>query len=235
MVDAGLSAAERYCLRQFFLWKVYAAFEQRGLGTLVAETIARYGLDVIEETPLSGLPTEASGLRLGHFPEDVLKHIKAVHDYYSAQVPADLPETTSAAPIAVLRLPTTSEGYLCTVVLPAEMNISLARTMWRQFLQENTAVRLIVVGRSAAAQAAVDIADPIFFAPGGAQKPGRCLWAQTASLTPDICRWLEQQGYPQPAQALCIVLRANGTLSTVFKQSDVIDEFALSEAFFNAC
>ncbi|MCS7035991.1 MAG: hypothetical protein RMJ33_10415 [Saprospiraceae bacterium] len=236
VADAGYSAAERYCLRLVFLWKIYQAFEAQGFGAQVAEEIARSVLDVVEETPGAGRPLEAAGLAMAAFPGAVLAHLKSVHDYYRAYAPTDeaILGTAGVTP-APLLLPLTSPGFMCTVALPADMDVGLARELWRQFMRENTAVRLITVGAEAAAREAAETADPIFFAPGGGQKPGRCLWAQLAGLMPDIHQWLQQQGYAHPSDARCIVLRANGNLSAVLTKTDVIDDFALSEAFFNAC
>ncbi len=235
--DAGYSAAERYCIRLAFLWKAYQAFKAAGFGEQAAERIASAVLDVVEETPAASRPTESAHLTaVAAFPEALLAHLKAVHDYYTTHALLQEEALESAeATTAPLLLPLSSAGFLCTVVLPADMEVSTARALWRQFMRENTAVRLITVGADAAAREAAETADPIFFAPGGGQKPGRCLWAQPAGLTPDIHQWLQQQGYAQPAQARCIVLRANGTLSTVLTRTDVIDDFAISEAFFNAC
>ncbi len=234
--DAGYSAAERYCLRQAFLWKIYQAFEVRGWGNQVAEDIARCALDVVEETPPSGRPLHADALALSPFPQAELDHLKAVYEYYISCAPMaeDIMEGSEAF-VASLSLPVSSQGFMCTVVLPADMNIHYARHLWRRFMQENTAVRLITLGADAAAREAAETADPIFFAPGGGQRPGRCLWAQPVALTPDIHAWLRQQGYTTPEKARCIVLKANGTLSSVLTTSDIIDDFAISDAFFNAC
>lgn len=235
--DAGYSAAERYCLRLFFLWKIYQAFEARGLGDRVAERLVSAVLDAVQETPTIGRPTEAAALTAAATSaEAVLAHLKAVHDYYKQHaLPSDEHPEAAEASLVPLLLPPTSAGFLCTVVLPAEMDVSMARGLWRQFLRENTAVRLITLGADAAGREAAETADPIFFAPGGGQKPGRCLWAQPAGLLPDIHQWLQQQGYAQAANARCIVLRANGLLSAVLTKTEVIDDFAISDAFFNAC
>ncbi|MCS6929915.1 MAG: hypothetical protein NZM43_10530 [Saprospiraceae bacterium] len=232
--EAGYSAAERYCLRIAFLWKIYQAFETAGFGEQVAEAIARNALDVLEETPVFGRPIDSESLFLAPFPEAVLAHVKAVHEYYLAHAPIRELEF-GCPPLAVISLPFSSPGFLCTVVLPAEMSVERARRLWRQFMRENTAVRLILLGSDPAACEVAKIADPIFYAPGGGQKPGRCLWSQLPGLAPDIHQWLRQQGYANPEYARCIILKASGTLSTVLTNTDAIDEFVLSEAFFNAC
>lgn len=234
--DAGYSATERYCIRLTFLQQIYQAFEERGFAELVAEEVARWVLAVLEETPAGSRPPDGAALATAPFPEAALAHNKAVCAYYTAHAPLGEEMLLLAEkPVTSPRLPITSPGFLCTVVLPADMEPALARLLWREFLRENTAVRLITVGADTAAREAAETADPIFFSPGGGQKPGRCLWVQPAALKPDIQDWLRQQAYPNPANARCMVLRANGVLSSVLTVSDVIDDFAISNAFFNAC
>ncbi len=232
--DAGYSAAERYCIRMAFLLRIYRAFAARGFAEQVAATIAERALDVLEETPVGSQPTAAAGLRLAPFPEAVLAHVEAVYDYYRNHEPAIEgfpPRVLAAEPVT---LPLTSPGFLCTVVLPADMDVALGRSLWRQFMRENTCVRLLTLGADAGVREIVETADAIFFSPGGGQRPGRCLWVQPVALEPDIHQWLLQQGCDAPTQVRCIVLSVRGALSTVLRKTDTIDDFALSEAFFNA-
>ncbi len=234
--DAGYSATERYCIRLTFLQQIYQDFDKHGFAELVAEEVARWVLAVLEETPAASRPADAAALAAAPFPEVALAHAKAVRAYYTAHAPLSEEMLLLAnRPPALPRLPITSPGFLCTVVLPANMEPALARLLWREFLRANTAVRFITVGADTAAREAAETADPIFYSPGGGQKPGRCLWVQQAALKPDIQNWLCQQAYPNPADVRCMVLKANGTLSSVFTVLDVIDDFAVSNAFFNAC
>jgi|GEM_PF-2387113 len=238
--DAGYQATERYCIRQSFLWKIYTVFVERGLGEKAAPPIYERGLDVLAETPAAAQPTDQAFLQIAPPIPALLEHLHAIGLYYAQALnPATLDglESFVAEAPPVLPppvLPPTSPGYLCTLVLKSDTNAELARQFWKLFMAQNTLVRLVTLGRDEQAREATEIADPIFFSPGGAQKPGRCLWAQPTSLLPDIQEWLRKQGFAHPETARCIFIRANGTLSAVLKKTDTIDDFAISDEFFNA-
>lgn len=234
--DAGYQAAERYCIRQAFLGKIHAAFEAQGLGEAVAPVICEHALDVLSETPKAAQPEAQDFLdATDDQTTALLTHLQAVGAYYAqTAAPETLDGLESFVAEAPPPLPPTSAGFLCTYVLKADADIETARRVWQQFVAQNTAVRLVTLGADATSSEAAHTADPIFFSPGGAQKPGRCLWAQPSVLLPDVHRWLQEQGFAQPETAKCIFLRADGRLSGVLTTTDLIDDFAISDGFFNA-
>jgi len=240
--DAGYQASERYCIRQSFLWKIYSIFADRGLGEKAGPVIYERGLDVLAETAAAAQPEDQAFLQAAAPQTALLEHLQAVALYYAQALNPGMldglesfsAETPPPPIVPPLVLPPTSPGYLCTLVLKSDTNAELARQFWKLFMAQNTLVRLVTLGRDEQAREAAEIADPIFFSPGGAQKPGRCLWAQPANLLPEVHGWLRNQGFAQPETACCIFVRANGTLSAVLKKTDTIDDFAISDAFFNA-
>ncbi len=234
--DPAYQAAERYCIRQFYLWKIYSAFDALGLGKEAERKVYNRARDVLDETPGAARPTDQSFAEGEQLIKNTLNHLRDVALFYqNATNAADGLESFSAAAAAPLPdLPPSTGDFFCTVQLPPAMPADQARQFWQKFLADNTLVRLVTVGSGPAVRDVVDRADPIFFSPGGAQKPGRCLWVETPAIQPDVLQWLQQQAVGQPDTVRCIFLKASGKLSNVLRTADTIDETALLHEFLKA-
>lgn len=233
-LDQSYQPKECYCIRQQVLWKIYARLKAGNAADAGARKIYNRAKDVLEETPEPAQPGDLTFTQGDGLIEKMLQHLKAVDAFYQNLTQPDTGLLESAHETPGPALPPTSDGFLCTLVLKTGMDAGQARRFWQQFLAQNTQVRMITLGSDALAQDASTLADPIFFSPGGAQKPGRCLWVQIADVQPDVRQWLQSQGFAQPEQARCIFVKASGALSAVLKASDIIDETAVLDEFFNA-
>ena len=236
--DPQYHAAERYCIQQQFLGQISDAYAARFPQTPAGRTILNCAREVLEATPAAARPLDQSFLQLPGIIQKTLDHLQQVAAFYrqTSGVAAgrESLESFHASLVNLPDPPATSAGFLCTFVLKADVDIFLARHFWTRFKALNTQVRLVTLGDDAAARQAAETADPIVFAPGGAQKPGRCLWVQKQDLHPDVHQWLQEQGFAQVDAARCVFMKATGKLSAVLKKTDIIDETAVLDEFFNA-
>ena len=233
--DPAYQAVERYCIRQSYLWKIYAPIEAKGLGKEADRKVYNRAKDVLAETPKAAQPADVRFAEGDDLIKNTLDHLREVDIFYQqATSPAVALESFRTDP-SLPDLPPSDADFLCTVKLPIGMPLNKARHFWQQFMADNSLVRLVALGGDDSMQDIVtNIADPTFFDPGGNLNPGRCLWVEIQDIQKEVRQWLQQQGAGQADQVRCVFIKASGKLSSVLKTTDTIDETAIIDEFLKA-
>ncbi len=212
--DPSYQAVERYCIRQSYLWQIYAAIEQLGKGDTVSRTIFNRAKDVLEETPPAAQPADRSFLEGDNLIRRTLEHLRQVAIFYPAALRA-------AGGLESAQLPLDpSPGFQALTVLEADTDPAQAEKILQRLWDDNQRVRAILLGADATADSA-DILDNCIFDPGAGLATGHALWVKSYTLLrASISTWLGAHIPHDYAAVRCIFMSPLGKPSGLLTLAD---------------
>ncbi|MEZ4940916.1 MAG: hypothetical protein R3D58_08605 [Saprospiraceae bacterium] len=202
--DPSYQASERYCIRQSYLWQLYAAIEQLGKGAAVSRTIFNRAKDVLEETPPAAQPADRSFLEGDNLIRRTLEHLRQVAIFYPAAIRAASGLESASPPLDP------SPGFQALTLLDADADPAQAEKTLQRLWADNGRVRAILLGADATADSA-DILDNCIFDPGAGLATGHALWVKSYTLLrASISTWLGAEIPHDYLQVRCIFLSPRG-------------------------
>ncbi|TNE56720.1 MAG: hypothetical protein EP344_11970 [Bacteroidetes bacterium] len=211
--DMSYGAAERYCIRQAQLWRIYVRLADAGLGEDVSRPIFNRAKQVVEETPETARPADLGFLEGSNLIRKTLEHLRQVAVYYPQALRAanGLESAAGALP--------PSADFQVTTVLEADADPAQSENMFRRFLEHNENVRSILLGADAAD--AADILDNCLYDPGAGITPGQVLWIKShALLRTSISTWLGATIPHEYEQVRCVFMSPLGKPSGLLQLAD---------------
>lgn len=212
-IDPAYQAVERYCIRQSYLWQIYAAFDAQGKGGDVSRVIFNRAKDVIEETPVAARPADLSFLEGDNLIRRTLEHLRQVAIFYAntLQQASGLESTNAALQ--------PSPGFQALTVLEADSDSNQAETILQALLTDNERVRGILLGADAPGDA--DILDNCIFDPGAGIESGWALWVKNHTLLrTSVSTWLGAVIPHEYDQLRCIFISPMGKPSGVLTAAE---------------
>lgn len=220
--DPSYQAMERYCIRQNYLWQIYATIEQLGKGDTVSRTIFNRAKDVLEETPPAAQPADQSFLQGDNLIRRTLEHLRQVALFYPAAIRA-------AGGLESAQLPLEpSPGFQALTLLAPDADPAQAEKTLQRLWANNERVRALLLGADATADSA-DILDNCIFDPGAGLATGHALWVKSHTLLrSSISTWLGAQIPHDYATVRCIFMSPQGKPSGLLKLTDPFDFASVS-------
>lgn len=228
VADATYTPVERYCIRQRYLWRIYAAYEAHGKGSEIGRSIYNRAVAVIDETPEEARPLDLSFREGENLIRKTMAHLLIVSAFYEKAILA------KGAPPAEPFLPP-SPGFKKTTALEATTDPAEARNQLLTFMTDNQYVRAIVLGNDADITAGATVVDNRLNIPGAGITPGRGLWVKDhILLRPEISTWLGATLPHEYEQLSCIFISPKGKASSFLTKADPLDQANVSAGLLDA-
>jgi hypothetical protein len=219
--DPTYQAVERYCIRQSYLWQIYAAIEAHGKGQDVSRTIFNRAKDVLEETPRAGQPADRSFLEGENLIRRTMEHLRLLSNFYQTALRAAAGLESATAALEP------SPGFQALTTIEANANPVQAEAMLQKLLSDNTRVRSILLGANQAD--AADILDNCIFDPGAGLATGHALWVKSHSLLrTSISTWLGAVIPHEYEKVRCIFMSPLGKPSGLLAVTDSLSFVTVS-------
>ncbi len=219
--DHAYQAAERYCIRQIYLWKIYAIVETNGKGDTISRTIFNRAKDVLKETPAAAQPTDQSFLEGDNLIRRTLEHLRQLSVFYTNTLRTNNGLESTGAGLQP------SPGFQALTVLEANADPTQSETVLHRLLGDNSRVRSVLLGADASDGA--DILDNCIFDPGAGIATGHALWVKSFSLLrATISTWLGAQIPHDYEQVRCIFMSPKGKPSGLLLKTDALSFVTVS-------
>jgi len=217
--DHAYQALERYCIRQAYLWQIYAAAEALGKGDAVSRTIFNRAKDVLEETPLAAQPADRSFLEGENVIRRTLEHLRQVAVFYPNALRAGAGLESAQPPLEP------SPGFQALTVVEAGANPVQAENLLHRLWADNGRVRAILLG----ADADANILDNCIFDPGAGLATGHALWLKSHTLLrPAISTWLGAHIPHEYDKLRCIFMSPKGKPSGLLTKAEAFSFVTVS-------
>lgn len=225
--EVGYQAAERYCIRQSYLWQIYAAIEAKGKGADASRTIYNRARDVVDETPFTARPADLSFLEGDNLIRKTLEHLRSAQVYYAQTLKSAGGLENATGPLPP------SGNFQALTVVEANADPAQAEAMLQRFLGDNQYVRAILLGDDAGNGAT--ILDNCIADPGAGITPGCALWVKSYTLLRvQISTWLGALQQHDYNQVRCIFMSAKGKPTDFLSKTDPLSFATVSREIVQA-